>query len=580
MKPVGSSLPAAASVEEELLRLIARQARRVPIPVFVAALMIAALAWKHVPAWTLAGWLALVVSVMALRWIVLARLPRLAGVAVSTRLRVVIALSALTGVSHALSLGFFVVLPDYERALQSMLFVGLCAGAVATTGGFLPLFLAYILPTLVPLSALWIWSPGIAEVGWVERSTAGLLALLAVVLSTFARDTYRLFRESFAIRLQQVELNRQLQAALEQAEAASRAKTRFLASASHDLRQPIHTLSLFGAALTMRPLDGASREIAQHMNTALQALASQLDALLDISKLDAGVVRVNPSLIALRGVLERICAEFEPAARAKGLQIVFECPQDGFVETDQHLLERILRNLLDNAIKYTDRGRVGVQLTRQANDLVIAIVDSGRGIPEREQTRVFEEFYQLDNPERDRTRGLGLGLAIVRRLADLLRLRLRMESSPGRGTAFHLAAPAATRGPSAPARSPARPPAPAALHVLVVDDEAAIRLGMKTLLEAMGCRATLADCTLKAVEAARAETPDVVLSDLRLRGEDNGIKAVRAIREICPGIPAILLSGDIAPDRLREAEEAGIPLLHKPVPVETLQQAIVEAGRL
>jgi CheY-like chemotaxis protein len=118
------------------------------------------------------------------------------------------------------------------------------------------------------------------------------------------------------------------------------------------------------------------------------------------------------------------------------------------------------------------------------------------------------------------------------------------------------------------------------LHVLVVDDEAAIRLGMKTLLEAMGCRATLADCTLKAVEAARAETPDVVLSDLRLRGEDNGIKAVRAIREICPGIPAILLSGDIAPDRLREAEEAGIPLLHKPVPVETLQQAIVEAGRL
>ena len=579
MKPIETSLPPAASLEEELLRLLARQARRVPLPVFLATLLIAALAWNRVPAWIPAAWLTLVVAVLALRWAVLGRLPQLTRLSEKMRLRIAIALSAANGTTHALSLGFFAYLPEYERALQSMVFVALCAGSVATTAGYRPVFLAYILPTLVPLSALWALSPGIAQAGWIERSTAALIALLAVLLSALARDAFRLFRESFEIRLQQVDLNRQLQAALEQAEAASRAKTRFLASASHDLRQPIHTLSLFGAALTMRPLDDASHEIARHMNTALQALASQLDALLDISKLDAGVVRVNPSLVRLRAVLERICTEFEPAARAKGLEIALKCPQDSFIETDQALFERIVRNLLDNAIKYTDKGRVALQVSRQTSDLVIAIADSGRGIPEREQARVFEEFYQLDNPERDRTRGLGLGLAIVRRLSDLLQIRMEMTSLPERGTTFYLTAPAAGHVTGAIAHSAAARATPAALHVLVVDDEAGIRLGMKTLLEGMGCRATLADGTAQAVAAVKAERPDVVLSDLRLRGDDNGIRTVRAIRELYPDIPAILISGDIAPDRLREAEEAGIPLLHKPVPVEVLQQAIAEAGR-
>ena len=577
MKPVEAPLPPAASLEEELLRLLARQARRVPIPVFLATLMIGGLAWGRVASSVIVAWLALVVVVLSARWFVLGSLPQRTGISVSTRLRLAIFLSALNGTTHALSLGFFAFLPAYERALQSMVFVALSAGSVATTAGYMPVFRAYLLPTLVPLSVLWIWSPGIAEVGWVERSTGALTALLIVLLSALARDAFRLFHESFAIRLQQVELNRQLKDALEQTEAASRAKTRFLASASHDLRQPIHTLSLFGAALTMRPLDDASREIARHMNTALQALAVQLDALLDISKLDAGVVRVNPGFVSLCSLLGRIVVEFEPAARSKGLELVVKCPRDSFLETDQSLLERILRNLLDNAIKYTDRGRVSVQVDRRANDLVIAVSDSGRGIPEREQVRVFEEFYQLDNPERDRTRGLGLGLAIVRRLADLLQIRMELESSPEQGTTFRLTAPAAN-APAESAAPAAAIPAPGVLHVLVVDDEAGIRLGMKTLLEGMGCRATLADGTVQAVAAAQEEMPDVVLSDLRLRGEDNGIRTVRAIREIYPGIPVILVTGDIAPDRLREAEEAGIPLLHKPVPVEVLQQALFDAA--
>ena len=560
---------AASSLEEELLRMLARQARRIPVPVFLAAVMIAALASGRVPGWAVGGWLALVALVLAIRWQALGRLAA-AGGSAAKRVRVAIALSALNGVTHALALGFFVFLPEFERALQSMVMIAMCAGAVATTAGYLPVLLAYLVPVLLPLSALWAISPGIAQSGWIETFTAVLTALFGVLLFALGRDAFRLFRESFEIRLQH-------KAALEQAEAANRAKTRFLASASHDLRQPIHTLSLFGAALSMRPLDEASRTVVQHINTALQVLTTQLDALLDISKLDAGVVRVNPEAISLRAFLERMHGEFEPPAHAKGLDLALECPDEALVETDPMLLGRIVRNLLDNAIKYTQRGGVAVRVEPEAGGYALVVSDTGRGIREADHDRVFEEFYQVDNPERDRTKGLGLGLAIVRRLAGLLHIRMEMASTPGEGTSFRLGLAAARRRAPPPASAPEEGIAPVGAHVLVVDDESGIRLGMKALLEAMGCRATLADGTEHAVKAARHARPDLVLADFRLRGADNGIATVRAIRALYPGIPAILVSGDIAAERLREAEAAGIALLHKPVPPETLKRAIAEA---
>lgn len=568
MGPAGSA-QAASSLEEELLRMLARQARRIPVPVFLATLMIAALASGRVPAWVVAGWLVLVAVVLAIRWWALGHLAE-AGGSAALRVRAAIALSAMNGVTHALALGFFPFLPEFERALQSMVMIAMCAGAVATTAGYMPVLLAYLLPVLVPLSALWAVSPGIAQSGWIETFTAVLTALFGVLLVALGRDAFRLFRESFDIRLQH-------KAALEQAEAANRAKTRFLASASHDLRQPIHTLSLFGAALSMRPLDEATRGIAQNINSALQVLTTQLDALLDISKLDAGVVRVNPEVIALGAFLERMRGEFEPAAREKGLGLPLECPAAALVETDPVLLGRIVRNLLDNAIKYTSRGAVAMRVEAEAGGWGLTVSDTGRGIQESDQDRVFEEFYQVDNPERDRTKGLGLGLAIVRRLAGLLRIRLEMDSAPGEGTSFRLALPGARRSAQPPAEAAEPGVAALAAHVLVVDDESGIRLGMKALLEAMGCRATLVDCTEHAVEAARNARPDLVLADFRLRGADNGIATVRAIRALYPGIPAILVSGDIAAERLREAQEAGIALLHKPVPPETLKKAIAEA---
>jgi CheY-like chemotaxis protein len=324
----------------------------------------------------------------------------------------------------------------------------------------------------------------------------------------------------------------------------------------------------------MRSLDQASREIVQHIGTAVHALATELDALLDISKLDAGVVHVRREAVGLRLLLERLHDHVRPLALGKGLGTVLECPSDEAVDTDPLLLERILRNLLDNAVKYTDMGFVRLEARRDGDCVVVAVADSGPGIPESEHQRIFEEFYQLDNPQRDRTRGLGLGLAIVRRLVDLVKVQLRLTSVPGKGTRFELRLPAAGATYTSVQLPPGRP-VPAGLRVLVVDDEPHIRLAMKALLDGMGCCTTLADGAEEALRAAQGARPNLVLADLRLRGLD-GIETIRAIRALYPGIPALLLSGDTAPERLQEAETAGIALLHKPVPAETLERAIAQ----
>ena len=201
-------LPVASSFTEELLRLFARQARRVPIPVFLSTAVVAALAFDRVPSLIVAAWLTLVLVMLLVRRHVLDRLPQLTHVSERHRLRVAVALSAINGTTHALSLGFFPFLPELGRALQSLIFVALCAGSISTTTGYMPVFLAYILPVLVPLTVLWAVIPGAGEVSWVERSTSAWIAMSGVFTVALASEAFRLFTESFTARQQQVELDR------------------------------------------------------------------------------------------------------------------------------------------------------------------------------------------------------------------------------------------------------------------------------------------------------------------------------------------------------------------------------------
>jgi len=572
-KRIGDDLP------DELIQLFARQGRRVPIPVFLCSLLLASMAWSQLGGWLPWLWLSAVALILAVRWKVLGSLPA-APLPPRDKLRVAVLLSGVNGLVQGASIGFAVALDIPERAVQSIVLLGLCAGAVATTGGYRPAFVAFIAPTLLPLSAMWaLGTPGVPH-RWVEYSTGALILVFGMVLLSLAEDAFRLLKESFQIRQEQVVLNRQLRLALDDAEAANRAKTRFLASASHDLRQPMHTISLFSAALTMRPLDNATRQIAVHMDTALQALSTQLDALLDVSKLDAGVVPVRKTTFSLFGFLARLEDEYLPLASARGLILTTQCPRDAWCETDEVLLARILRNLLENAFKYTPRGEIAIRAHAGPDHWVISVEDTGIGIPEAEHQRVFEEFYQLGNLERDRSRGLGLGLSIVRRLAQLLELAIDMSSSPGRGTRFSVAVPpgdharTALSGVTATTGGLNSGQSLAGTRVLVVDDEVAVRRGMETLLQAFGCEVRSAGCIAEAVTQCRSMPPDILLVDLRLRGDENGIAAIQELRSTRPALPAILVSGDTAPDRLRDAHRAGIAMLHKPVSAQTLHQAI------
>lgn len=570
--------PAQSVVREELLQLLAKQGRRVPYPVGLSAVAMAVMAGDAVAPWLAALWVGAVFAVLALRWWALGLLPQLQDTPVRRRLQWAVALSALNGLMFALSVGFTPFLSDYERMVQTILLLGLCAGAVATTAGNGPVFLAFLIPVSLANALSWVTGGGGAHaVTWVEWVLGALILGFAAVLAGLARDAWRVFVESIGIRQQQQRSNEQLRLALQRAESAISAKTRFFASASHDLRQPMHTLSLLGAALTMRELDLPSTEIARQMNVALRSLASQMDALLDISKLDAQVIQVKPELISLCNWLRRLQQEFQPAAQSKGLTLRLDCPMGTYVESDPVLLERVVRNLIDNAIKYTPSGGVEISTSRDGELWKLAVRDTGLGIAADEQARVFEEFYQLGNPERDRAKGLGLGLSIVSRLVDLLDLHLELESQPGQGSCFTLSIAAVDGAELPPAAAAPDLGALQNLRVLVVDDEEPVRLAMQTLLGAHGCQVLLAASTREAMVKALGQRPDIVLADMRLRAPDDGLSAIRSLRSALPGLPALLISGDTAPERLREAHEAGLLLLHKPVAAEDLIGALLSA---
>lgn len=562
-------------LDEELLRLLATQSRRLPVPIFLAAVLIAWLAsYPNWPTLPVVLWVSAVAIILVVRRWTLGRLPDLATMPLRERLMVAVGFNALNGVAHSCGLLFFPAAEALPLAIASLLLVGLCAGAVATTAGNRPLFLAYALPVMGALVLRWLYTAGAPGPQPFALAVAVILALFGAVLLSLADDAFRLFCDSFAIRLQQVGLNRKLRTALERAEAASSAKTRFLASASHDLRQPIHTLSLFSDALAMQPnLEQATLDISRQIGLAVQSLRTQLDALLDMSKLDAGVVPVNLDSFDLAPLAARVAEQYEPIASAKKLHISFRSDGPAWIRSDAALLSRVLGNLLDNAIKYTLQGSVTLSVSLAGPMVVLAIEDTGVGIAEPEQAHVFDEFYQVANPERDRSKGLGLGLSIVARMASLLQLRLEMVSRPGAGTGFYLVLPIVPELAPAPQCAPGAQLAPAGGHVLVVDDEPGVREGMRMLLERLGMRVSLARNRAEALAVVRADPPAFLLSDYRLP-DDSGIKVIAAVRALLPALPALLITGDTSPERLREAHAANIRLLHKPVMPDQLRQAL------
>ncbi|WP_158817796.1 hybrid sensor histidine kinase/response regulator [Methylocapsa sp. S129] len=450
----------------------------------------------------------------------------------------------------------------------------IAAGAVPAYGSYLPAFLALYLPSTVP-SLLWSFTAG--QFIPAANVMFGLTLLYIPAMGLLGVRANRSFKELVELRIRADGLAKDLHEQKDVAERANLAKSTFLAAASHDLRQPVHALGLFVGALRGVALPPEGSRLVEQIDTSVVAMDGLFSALLDISRLDAGIVEVHRQSFAIQPLLERICRDYAGEAEAKSISIV-QHPCTATVFTDPVLMERILRNLVSNAIRYTDRGRVVVGGRRSGGRIRIQILDTGRGIPLAQQERVFEEYFQLGNPERDRTKGLGLGLAIVRRLTRLLDCELTLRSELGRGSSFSVDAPLASGGvdyAEPPEENFATMPAPGL--VLVIDDEAAIRDAMSSLLKGWGYEVVTAGSgdDMLAELAHSMHRPTLIICDYRLRAGEIGIEVIERLRsEYNDAIPAMLITGDTARDRLAEAQASGLLLLHKPVSNSKLRAAI------
>ncbi|MCW2243139.1 hybrid sensor histidine kinase/response regulator [Azospirillum canadense] len=367
----------------------------------------------------------------------------------------------------------------------------------------------------------------------------------------------------------------------QEAEQANHAKSRFLAAASHDLRQPMQGVLLFAAGLAATELQPKQRTLLAQLERSLDAMKRLLDGILDMSKLDAGIVAPQIQTVAVADLLETIAAEYRGRAAAKDLDFR-AVPCSASVRTDPMLLSRMVRNVLENALRYTERGRILLGCRGRGDRLVIQVWDTGVGIAPESLGAIFDEFVQVGNPERAREKGLGVGLAIVKRLAQLLDHPVSVVSTPGRGSAFSIAVPlvpATAIAASAPSLSVAAPGMNPGRVVIIEDDEIVL-VGMTMMAESWGYTVVVApsgDAALAAMDAA-GTAPDVIIADYRLPEGKTGVEAIAALRQrYGAALPAILVTGDTSPTVLSDMQKRHkLRVLHKPVAADTLRAALVD----
>lgn len=366
--------------------------------------------------------------------------------------------------------------------------------------------------------------------------------------------------------------------AKEDAQQASIAKSRFLAAASHDLRQPLQSLILFAGVLKGYVQGPRGHQALKHLEDGLGALKALLDSLLDVSKLDAGMVRPEIADFPISAVLEEVDASYAPIAAAKGLEWQVETCTDR-VRSDKTLLGRVIRNLVENAVRYTESGRIRLSCRRKENTVRVEIEDTGIGIPSEQIGRIYEEFHQVGNQARDRAQGLGLGLAIVRRIADLLGHRIETRSRLGEGSVFSIElplAPADSRQVPASGSEESGQSGRGRLAV-VIDDDAMVLDGLEAILTEWGYQVIAAIDAEEAIAGIResGRQPDIVVADFRLQDGHTGAEAILAIRALFDhAIPGLILTGETDLKFLKECAGHDLGIAHKPVMPSQLGRAL------
>ena len=500
----------------------------------------------------------------------LAVLAFLGGGCVAVALAYFAALVAFPGVSHRrrsfgvvrdmAALTSVLVLGDDIGALFAGLFVWIPIGNGFRFGRTYLHFAQAL--ALAGLAVVLLVSPF-----WRQHFTVGLAFVIAVIAIPW-------YVSLLIARLQAA--NRRTEEARGEAEAANVAKTRFLAAASHDLRQPMQALSMYASVLEQRVADADAQRIVHGVQLSVTTLERMFDSLLDIAKIESGVVQPNVVVFPLMPLIEHVIEGERAIAAQKGLELR-ACRTSASVRSDPALLERMLKNLVINAIRYTERGHILVGCRRVgASRLRVDVVDSGIGIAREEQERIFEEYYQLSGSS---AQGLGLGLPIVRSLGELLGHRVSVRSALGRGSVFSIELPRAGEVPArvlalaAPAASLSR------LSVALVDDDAEIRRSMALLLESWGCRTVAAGTAAEIEEALRAQAivPDALIVDYRLAGSMTGLQVMERLRtRFGRELPTLVISGTANPAQLQRSAP-GVPFAIKPVAPGKLRAFLSQA---
>jgi signal transduction histidine kinase/ActR/RegA family two-component response regulator len=566
------STPSRAEVEDllkrEQVRLSVEQVRRIPIPHFLVDVCVTWIGWHAGLRNFSLTWLAImtIAQVARTRYVLYVdgRKDRTASQMLFLLANL---LTVLGGIQAAIMIAVFTQPMNSAQYIFTMLMVGNAAGAVSPAAGHLKSYLLWASVFGGTLAVCWV------SLGTVEGiAIAVLIVLLFGILSLYVRDQGRSL-------VTLVTLSHSLRRERDRAERASEAKTRFFAAASHDLRQPLTALSYNAAtvqALAASSGDETLTKVGEGIGRALAESRGLLDSLLEVSELDAGSVVVSSSTVDIGAMLQEIRDSALPSAEDRGLNLLLELEPGTrlLAETDATLVRRIIQNLVGNAIKFTLAGNVTIEGRREnlsSRSIFVGIHDTGPGIATASQERVFDEFYQIGNTERNRSRGLGLGLAIVRRLATLLKIEVILDSALSRGSSFSFTLPdgrdwSLAAHSNVPRGVMLSRPERVGRRLLLVDDEPHIRESLKTFLTTTGWTVEVAASEGDALAFVEAGfRPEAVIVDFRLQDGASGLDALASLRGMGVSCPAWLITGDTEPTRIAAARAAGVPVLYKPV---------------
>lgn len=578
-------LPAAATdaIRAEAIRTLYAQMRNTSLAAMVITAYMVAASWAFTDRTVILGWAAVQIATIAVREGMIhafhkrdradAELERWAAYYVAHQ--------ALVGLTWGATM-FLFAHPDQPITVALTLCCLYSIGAGAVPGqSYTPASLYTLVAVLFTLVSARLIATG--TFGYILLG--GASALFGLTMVGFCRVQAKILQDGFRIRFENRALVEALvvekaeaEEARNRAELASLAKSQFLAAASHDLRQPLYALSLFSASLGELKLDDEGRGVVGRIQDSIGVMETLFDGLLDISRLEAGVVQAHVADVSVDALFDRLSQVFHPIAVDRGLDLRFRS-DDEWVASDPMLLEQVLSNLVSNAMRNTRRGGVLVAARGRGADIRFEVWDTGIGIGEGDLKRIFEEFVQVGNPHRDRRQGLGLGLSIARRAAALIASPIDVRSTPGRGSRFAVTQPKASRRSLDQVRGLPLPgwSSPRTLPVLVVEDDEDVRIALANLLTLWRVEFEMfAEGDSALAHIASGARFGILLADYRLAGSMNGLDLVSAVmaRHPAPRPEAVLITGDFDPELIARAHERQLPLLHKPLRPQVLRNLL------